>query len=226
MPAQQRKEIHRYRSAGHSLAFTIGHGLRDPRPDAKSTQRLVSISPRSVVLVRDVRVLIATRNVLAVDSDELIRVGIRQRTDENRVDGGEDRGRHADAKRDALDCRGSEPGALSKRTHREPHVIPHTLDYLGAGVLPVTPFVDDETGVADCTEIAEDARGLMPRVGRRQSLALEVVHAHCEVKRDFVVDVRARIPPPEAEVASPAWHVGPGHRESSKPFPSTFDALA
>ena len=153
--------------------------------------------------------MVASHRVLAVHSDEAVRVRIWQRPNENGVRRRHNSRRHPNAKRRAEHRRHGERRRAPQRPETDARVTQHIGQPVGATAATHHALVNLHRLLAHGARVAELRRRPASSFVERQAPRDEIRDARLEVELDLVVDVAARIAPPELEVPQPAvTHTG------------------
>ena len=141
------------------------------------------------------------------DRYQPIRLLVRKRLQDNRVDDGEDRGVRADTESESQHRRDRERRRPPQRAHAELHVLHEVGDVLGAlSRRLLSPVVVDERG-AHVRDVAEALGRFAACVVGRHAERDVPLDAHLEVERELVVDVGRHVGTEESretEIAAPA----------------------
>ncbi len=187
--ADDRRDAEHVEVAGaDALAFqalgSIASGDRRP-PRLEDRDRLEIVCALDVLAVhREGAVALRAVAVLLDDRDDAIRAGVRERREQERVHGAEDRGRAADPDREGHDRDEREAGRRGQAADAVPEIGEHRAD----GGFPAVR--------SDLVADAERAAQLEPRraacVVRRQAAGPEVLGGGVEVLLYFVGSVLVR----------------------------------
>jgi hypothetical protein len=181
-----------------------GHG---PPPVAGDCLELALLRFEREVVRHGKRVLVG-RGV-RVDADQALRIPVRQRLEQRRVHGREDRRGGADAQADGDDDRQRERGGAEQVAETDPDVLREILNEqssLHASLLFEILAAAVPSGVI---EVAELPRSLAARLVGRDSVCPQLVDPHLEVHAELFVHLVADRLRPASHVPE-AWRPHPG----------------
>ncbi len=218
---EQRKEVRGNPGTVDSLRFPLTrkrHGVAGVH--AQLGKGPVVVAPGDIVGPGNVDPVLIGFRQPGIDRRQLFGVGVRQRSDHDRVDRAQDRAGDSDAQADAQDGHQAEARILEQVSEPETSVLQHVSPYLPASD-PLAPSgVNGNTGVPHGGKLAEAPGSFFPRGGFGPARGDQVAHPHLEVKADFGVHVLADVGAPEAKLFPPGSHpVRSAGSGSGAPFP-------
>jgi hypothetical protein len=144
--------------------------------------------------------------------DEVFAVRHGHRSEEIRVDDAIDCAVESDSDRQRERDREDKPGSTREGSRGDPDVLPEVRKDLGAVRLRGVPFIHRAEHAACALDVAEFSQRAGASGRRVESVVDQLLRARVDVKRDFVVDVRLDVGPPEAEIPVPFVGRGVWHR--------------